>query len=74
MIQSILFDRDYWTLDEAINEFHFLNFTLPKNKMPHTTQRYIRLRVKNPNYKKYTYRIIWFSKKDHIKAIYGFPK
>lgn len=69
-IQSIIFDREKWTLDEAKdwildNEFDII-------KMPHLTDRFIRFRQKEPNYKKYNY--ITKKLKDGIEFIIGYPK
>lgn len=73
-VQSVLFDKKYWTVPEATKEFHHLGFTLFPGKKVHVTGKEIRYRVEQPNYKKYSYKTIWFSQKDHIKAIYGYPK
>lgn len=73
-IQSVLFDKNFYTLDEAKKEFKRLGYELPEGKLPHVTQRFIRMRVETPNYEKYDYRTIWFADDGSIRAIYAYPK
>lgn len=73
-IQSILFDKNSYTLNEALKEFHKMGYKMPPGKQPHITQHFIRLRVVDPDYQKYNYRTIWFSDDGSIRAIYGYPK
>lgn len=73
-IQSVLFDKNFYTPDEAKKEFKELGYELPKGKLPHVTQRFIRMRVEQPDYEKYDYRTVWFSDDGSIRAIYAYPK
>lgn len=69
-IQAILFDKNYYTINEAIKEFKKLGFKLLEGKEIHITNRFIRFRVLQPNYKKYKYRRLILSREKHIMAIY----
>lgn len=73
-VQSVLFDRRFWSVEGSTHTFSILGFSMPKNKQIHETKLYYRFRVKNPDYKKYFYRTGWLSKKQHVKAIFGFEK
>lgn len=74
-IQAILFDRKYWSVDDAEDEFfNKMNLTLPKGKKIHLTKNKIRFRVLTPNYDKFYYITKVLSKKDHISSIVQFPK
>lgn len=74
IIQSVLFDKNSYTVDEARKEFEKLGYTMPPGKKVHVTQHFIRMRVVDPDYQKYDYRTIWFSDDGSIRAIYGYPK
>lgn len=73
-IQSVLFDKNSYTVDEAKREFHKLGYTMPPGKKVHVTQHFIRMRVVDPDYSKYNYRTIWFSDDGSIRAIFAYPK
>ena len=68
IIQSILFDKKYWTISEA-------NAWLERHgyihKKIHTTDKFIRYRQHEPNYNRYHY----ITKKlpNHTELILGFP-
>jgi hypothetical protein len=66
-VQSILFDRDYFTLQQAKR---WLKRYCYKYGKVHTTKRFYRFRQFEPNYNKY-HRTIKF--KEGIKAIIEFP-
>lgn len=46
-IQSVLFDKNYWTLDEAKRWLRDNN--LKPLKKEHTTKRFYRYRIRNPH-------------------------
>lgn len=78
IVQAVIFEKDKWTVKDARKELKHLGFKLLKGKKVHVTgdtpdEGYIRFRIQEPDYERYNYRIIWFSKKDGIRAIYGFP-
>ena len=72
-IQSILFDRNLWTLQDAKDWFYNEGFIMPEGKEVHATKQFWRFRVLQPN-KKFIYRIKWLSKKDGIKAVFAILK
>ena len=54
-IQALLFDKKYFNVRQA-NAFLKRN-NFEKIKSLHTTNKYIRARLMEPNYKKYIYRL-----------------
>ena len=71
-IQSVIFDKSYFTLAQAKKLFKHMKLTLPKGKKVHSTKLYYRFRVKNPDYNNFYHRTKKLS--DGIKAIIAFPK
>ena len=69
-IQSLLFNRDHYTLAE-VRRFLDRNQIYPIKPI-HATNRYYRCRLLNPNYKRYYYRIGTISK--GLDAIFEFNK
>lgn len=69
-IQSILFDKDYFTVKQAEN-FIKKNPKFKMAKPPHVTNSYIRIRQKDPDYDKFYYK----TKKNpnHTEFIIGYP-
>ena len=67
-LQSILFDRDSWDVNSAINWIHDNGFVIMKK--PHITDNFIRFRQHEPNYNKYKY--ITKKLKDGIEFIIGY--
>ena len=53
MIQAVLFDKSYWTTNQARNYLN-KNGYIPIKRV-HTTDKYHRWRLLEPNYKKYDY-------------------
>jgi hypothetical protein len=70
-IQAILFDRNYYDVDDV---YDFIKdhkqFTMKKK--PRITEHEIRVRQKNPNYDKYYYKAKKVPNK-HIEFIIGYP-
>lgn len=54
IIQSILFDRNIYDKKQSL--LFLKKHDLKALKSPHITKKYIRIRLHNPNYKKYSYR------------------
>ena len=67
-VQSILFDKDFFTTKEARKWLKNNNFK--PIKRVHKTKNYLRYRIRYP-YKKYEYRIIDFES-PFIKAVIMF--
>ena len=70
-VQSVLFDRDIYSLTEAKKWLRDNDFIAPKVDK---TDRYLRFRQKEPNYfNESSFRTIPFGKDTGIKAIIGVP-
>ncbi len=65
-IQSVIFEKDKYTVPEALA--YLKHHNLKPIKAPHITEEYIRMRVDTPHYKKYITKDL----KNGIKAIIGF--
>ena len=70
MIQSVLFDINYWTTPEARQYLNKKGY-IPIKRV-HTTANYYRYRLIDPNYDKYRYFII--RGKTHIDYIIQIKK
>jgi|WetSurMetagenome_2_1015567.scaffolds.fasta_scaffold146645_2 hypothetical protein len=53
-IQSILFSRSKWTIEQAIQWLHDHEYV---SKKVDVTDKYLRFRQREPDYKRYHYRI-----------------
>jgi hypothetical protein len=67
--QAYIFDKTMFTIRQ-VNQFLQRN-NIEKLKPIHTTMRYYRVRVAQPDYKHYFYKTITISK--GIKMIYAYP-
>lgn len=73
IVQSIIFKKNYWSLDEAKKWIKDHPRYIPI-KAPHETNNYYRFRIVNPDRDKYDFRTINFSSGGDIKAVIMFPK
>ena len=71
MIESVLFNRKYYNLEDATN-FILRHRNLRIMKPPHITQNFIRFRQVDPDYEKYHYVTKHIT--DGVKFILGYPK
>ena len=67
-VQAYIFDKNVFT-KRQVDQFLSRN-NIQKLKPIHTTMRYYRVRVEQPDYKKFFYRTITISK--GIKMIYAY--
>lgn len=68
--QGVIFDKKYWDWHTSKIKFKELGFKLLKGALPRETDRYIRYRTSQPDYKKYKYYIRNIGK--GINEIYGY--
>lgn len=70
-VQSIIFDKNYWTVNNAKQWLKKHNYKIKfGNKKEHITKNFIRFRQKQPN-PAYRYRMIELG--DHIDAVMMYP-
>lgn len=71
MIQSVIFNKQYYNIDDA-TKFIMQHPDLKIIKSPHITENYIRFRQIDPDYKKYNY----YTKNitDGVSFIIGYKK
>ena len=70
-IQSLLFDKNYYTKTQVNQWLRRHNITPIKHI--HITKNFYRSRLKTTNYNKYCYRI-GYLENTHIRAIFEFEK
>ena len=70
MLPAVLFYKDYWNTTKARQ--HLNNEGLKPIKRVHTTDKYHRYRIAEPDYIKFDYTIK--RGKNHIDYIIGIPK
>ena len=68
MIQSILFDKNFWTIKQAIMWLESNGYV---HKKVHETDKFYRFRQLSPSYD--TYRYITKKIPNHIELIVGYP-
>ena len=69
-LQAIIFRKDKYNRRQAESWLRRNNYK--RIKPFHETLHYLRARLKEPNDKKYDYRLIQFG--DYIKAVFEIPK
>ena len=69
ILQSVLFSKDLYDTSRARRWLRRNKIT--PSKRVHETTRFLRYRIKEPDYDKYEYRIKRIS--DGIKMIFGYP-
>lgn len=67
MLQSVIFDRNYWDIDSSYDWLKYHHIYPMKG--PHLTNKFVHWRIQSP--KKFS-RMRTFRIKDHIEFILGF--